>query len=428
LRGKWLIPVIVAAGLGLTGAGQAQTVPELRLETANEGIFRLPVPEEPAPPKARDDGNAYEPLGLRAGGLTLYSALEISGTVSSNVSRQTTGTDFGIGTTLKPSLRFESDWVRHSWTGEANGAFVRFLDHPDMATSSAEASTELTIDIRRATQAEFSAAYSLDADATRDNGVAGSEIGDDTVHNFTGAAGLVHDWGPLETRVTAGLDRAIYEDVALSGGGSQDNGDQDYWKPFIALRAGYTDPPVFKPFVEASYGRRLHDRRLDRNGQNRDADDIELRAGVAIDDDPIWSGAIAATYLLRDFSDAALASNEAIGISGAVTWSPTELTTFTLDLETALTDSQEAGNPGDTSWSGSLALTQALRDNLDLLADAGVTFEEDEVTYDGSLGLLWKLNRNLALTVGYDFTLVDASVAADGYSEHRVSAGIVLRH
>lgn len=427
MRGKWLIPVIVAAGLGLTRAGQAQTVPELRLETADEGVFRLPVAEEPAPRKRRDDSNAYEPLGLRAGGLTLYSALKISGTASSNVTRKTSGTDFGIGTALRPSLRFESDWVRHSWSGEANGEFVRFLDNPDMATSSADASTNLTIDIRRATKAEFAAGYNLDVDANRDSGIAGSEIGDATVHSLLGTAGLVHDWGPMETAVSVGLARGIYEDVALSGGGTQDNGDRDYWQPSVLLRLAYIDPPMFKPFVEASYGQRLHDRRLDRNGQDRDSADVELRAGVAIDDDPIWTGAIAATYLRRDFDDAALASNEAIGISGSVTWSPTELTKFTLDLETALTDSQEAGNPGGRSWSGSLALTQALRDNLDLLAKAGVTLEEED-SYDGSLGLLWKLNRNLALTVGYDFTLVDASVAADGYSEHRVSAGIVLRH
>lgn len=412
MRRRWLIPAVLAAGFGLTGAGQAQTVPELRLDR-------------------QDDGNAYEPLGIEAGGLTLFSSLGVSGTVSSNVTRQSSGDDFGVGATLRPSLNFQSDWVRHSWSGEASAELVRFLDHPEMATSSADASSNLTIDIRRTTTAEFSVGYSLDVDANRDSGVIGSEIGDGTVHTFNGSGGLTHDWGPMATRITASLERGLYEDVKLSGGGTQDNGDRDYWEPKITLRATYTDPPVFKPFVEASYGKRLYDRNLDRNGQERDADDTELRAGVAISDDPIWSGELAATYLYRAFNDPALSDIDAFGVSGSLTWSPTELTQVTVDLGTALTDSQDRDDPGGQSWSGALAFTQALRDNLDLLAGAGLTLEDtisgDDVTYEASLGLEWKLNRNLALTAGYDFTLEDSSDAADDYTEHRVSAGVVLR-
>jgi hypothetical protein len=411
-----LIALGLAGGLGLSGAAHAQSLPDDN---------SLPQPNH-------DETNPFEPLGLRAGGVTLYTSLQTLGTVSSNINQVNSGEEAGFGITLRPSLSFESDWVRHAWTGEASADMLRYLDHEELATTSASAATAFRLDIRRTTRAEFSASYDLDAGAEYDTGVVGSEIGDPTGHLAAAGAAIIHDFGPLEAALRGGLARGAFEDVKLSGGGTVDNGDQDYWEPSLSFRATYIDPPVFKPFIEMGYQRRLHDQKLDRNGENRDSHGLALRAGVVLDDGPIWTGELAATYLRRDFDDAALASNNAVGLDGALTWSPTELTSLTFNFGTELSDSTDAGDEGGQSWSVGIELNQALRDNLDLLASTGLTIDDEttgtDLTYDASLGLTWKLNRHVALTTVYDFTLLDAAVAAEGYTEHRISAGVVLQH
>lgn len=416
MRGRWLIALGLAGGLGLAGAAHAQSLPD---------------DEEVAQPNL-DETDPYEPLGLRAGGLTIFTSLETLGTVSSNINQVNSGEEAGFGITLRPSLSFESDWVRHAWTGEASADMLRYLDHEELATTSASAATNFRLDIRRTTRAEFAASYDLDADAEYDTGVVGSEIGDPTEHTAAASAALVHDFGPMEASIGGAVTRAVFEDVKLSGGGNEDNGDQDYWEPSLTLRATYTDPPVFKPFAEIGYQRRLHDRRLDRNGERRDSHGLALRAGVVLDDGPIWSGELAATYLRRNYDDAALASNDAVGLDGSLTWSPDELTALTFEFGTELSDSTDAGDEGGQSWSVGVELNRALRENLDLLASTGLTIDDEaagtDLTYDAALGLTWKLNRHVALTSVYEFTWLDASAAADSYTEHRISAGVVLQH
>jgi hypothetical protein len=434
MRSSGLILCGAAASLGLATAAFGQSAPDLRLATTDDSLASvtpLPAPEEQPSRRRTADPNPYDPVGLRTGGITWHAALAMGTEASTNVTHTDDSGGFGAGATLKPEVSFASDWVRHSWTGSASASLTRYLDHPEMAVDNVSAASAFRLDIRRDTVAEFSAGYSLDNSANVDTGVAGSEIGDATVHTATAAAALDHDFGPLALRGTAAVTRKIYADVALSGGGTQDNGDRDYWEPQLALRATYTDPPVVKPFIEAAYTPRLHAQRLDRNGIARNSQGIDLKAGVAVDDGPIWTGELALTYLHRSYADATLSANGAWGVTGSVNWSPTELTKLSLTLGTSLTESTAAGYSGGSLWSAHLDGSRAVRDNVDVTAGAGLTYETTatgaDVTYDGSLGLLWKLNRHVALSAGYDFTWLDAAETARGYVNHTVSAGVVLR-
>ncbi len=442
MRSLGLIACGLAAGFGLAvPAAQSQSViptdataPDLRLATPDDiyaPVQKLPVPEDEPVRRKKADPDPYGPLGIQQGGLTLYSSLGIGGEVSSNVTHSHTNTETGVGATLQPELRFESDWVRHAWTGSASASLKRYLDHPEMAVDSVSASTDFRLDIRRDTTANFSAGYTLENDANVDTGVAGSEMGDATVHTLDAGVAVSHDFGPLQLRGGTGITRKIYEDVALSGGGVTDNAERNYWEPQFALRATYTDPPVFKPFVEASYTPRVHSLKFDRNGVNRNSQGLGLKAGVEFDDGPIWTGEVALDYLHRSYADATLSANGAWGVTGTLNWSPTELTKLSLTLGTSLTESTAAGYSGGQQWSAHADISRALRDNVDLTAGAGLVYENTatgtDLTYDGSLGLLWKLNRNVALNAGYDFTWLDSAETARSYVNHTVSAGIVLR-
>ena len=246
-----------------------------------------------------------------------------------------------------------------------------------------------------------------------------------------GSTTLTQDFGPIEGRIRGGATWRRYDDVKLSGGGTQSNADREYVEPSLSLRATLTDGAVFRPFVEVGYAPRLHRLTYDRNGLKRDSQGYSATAGLGIDSGPVWSGDLGLTYLRRTYEDPALKSNSAVGLTGNVTWNPSELTRIVLGLGTTLSETTSATSSGSRNWSATLDFTHALRENIDVAAGAGVEISKadggSDVTYDASLDLSWKINPTLAWTAGYDFTWLDAATSARDYKEHRVTAGITLR-
>jgi hypothetical protein len=395
--------------------------------------FRPSIDEtEPAQPalKRKRVVEPYAPEGFRAGGFLVYPSLTIGPVFTSNVRQTSSRARSAVGARLQPALRFESDWVRHYWTGEAHYEGVRYLDHEDLNSHQADLFSKFRLDIRRDTRAEFDGAYDLDQTGLANSEIPATAVGYRTEHRLRAAAALIHDFGPIETRFKAGSGLKLYEDVKLSGGGKEDNADRDYANPSLSLRTTYTDPPVFKPYLQAAYEPRHYFRKRDRHGLQRSSQGMAASAGVVFDRGPFWSGDIAATYLWRDYEDAALKNNSVFGLTGSLTWSPDELTRITLATETSLVDAISTTSSSNRDWVGRIDMTRELRDNVALLAGAGVEIEEteigDDVTYDANLGLAWKLGPSLAWTAGYDVTWLDAATSARSYTEHRVTAGLTL--
>lgn len=423
---RWRPPVAVsiAAGLWLAaGPAHGQQTMDLRPAIEDEQVPLAPAKREPAI-------DPYAPVGVHTGGITLYPTITVGTVVTSNVRQAASGAESAIGLRLEPSLRFESDWVRHSWTGEAHYDGVRYLDQGDLTSHEADLFSKFRLDIRRHTRAEFEAAYNLDQTGLADSEVPATAVGFRTEHRINTAAALIHDFGPLETRLKTGIGLKLYDDVELSGGGSEDNADRGYATPSLSLRATFTDPPVFQPYLQGTYEPRYYLRKRDRDGLRRSSQGLAASAGVVIDLGPIWSGDVAATYLWRDYDDAALKSNDAFGLDGSLIWSPNELTKIVLAFGTSLEDSVSTTSSSNRNWTGHIDLARELRDNIDLLAGAGVEIEDIEegydVTYDANLGLEWKLGPSLAWTAGYDVTWLDAAVSARSYTEHRITAGVTL--
>lgn len=373
----------------------------------------------------------YAARGVKLGGMTLYPSLEAGTLYTSDVAKASTGAQSDIGLRLRPSLRFESDWVRHSWTGQASGDFIAYLKNKNLDSKQADASSKFRLDIRHTTWAEFEASYALAQIGAENSEVPDTAIGNRTDHTLRVSAAIIHDFGGLEGRAKLGIERQIYEDVALSGGGTEDNSDRNNYTPSATLRLSYTDPPVLKPFVELAYEPRFHDEKLDRNGLRRDSQGLTASVGVALDRDPIWSGEAALVYALRDYEDPALATNDAMGINGNLTWKPTDLTSVVMTLATSLNESSSATSSGTKTWSGRVDVTHELLENVGLLGGLGLALDKDssgtDKTITTNLGVEWQLNPNLAWTAGYDGTWFRAALSSDNYDAQRLMTGIVLR-
>ena len=362
--GLRLMSICVVAGFyGAAAAAHGETTGLLRPTIAEDEApaeepavipsLTITPKEEQAPLKAmRPTLDPYAAPGLKLGGMALYPELETETVYTSNVGSSASDAKSDVGLSLRPSLRFESDWVRHSWTGQASGDFIAYLENDDFNSTQIDAASKFRLDIRHTTRAEFDASYALDQESSANSEVPDTAIGNRTDHVLAANAAIIHDFGGLEGRAKLGIERQIFEDVDLSGGGTEDNSDRNNYTPSLALRLSYTDPPALKPFVELAYAPRFHDEKFDRNGLRRDSQGMTAAVGVTLDHGPLWLGEMALVYAMRDCEDPALDTIDVVGINGNLTWSPTDLTSVVMTFATSLDESSSATSSGTKTWSG----------------------------------------------------------------------------
>jgi hypothetical protein len=431
---------------GLFGAASpvlAQETDLLRPTVNDDGATNEPLPapvpqltiaaEEDSipPPKRQAIDDPYAAKGIELGGITLFPSLGLSGLYTSNVDSASTGQQSAVGLQLRPTLRFASDWSRHSWEGEASGNFETFLRKDTADSAGLDVSSKFRLDIRHFTRAEFDARYDLTQTGPEDSELPSTAVGNRTEHTIDTNAALIHDFGAIEGRVKLGLERQIFDDVKLTGGGREDNADRNNYTPSLGLRVAYTEPPALKPFLDVTYAPRFHDNRLDRNGLARDSQGLTTGLGVTLDNGPIWNGEAAIVYTLRDYKDQGLDTNSAFGINGNLTWAPTDLTSAMLTLATDLNETALATSSGSVTYSARVDVTHDLRENVKLLGGLGLSLDEEQGSTDktitSKLGLEWQLNPEWAWTASYDGTWFDAATSGDSYNEQRISTGIVIR-
>lgn len=452
IRRRAFVPLLAAAHVLMVSGAVAQDADGLRSTVDDTAAAEEPqgqqaiTPLQPSltinPPvepealpirRARRENEPYAALGVDTGGLIAYPGLRLGATVTDNVAQANSGREGDIGLNVRPSLRLESDWVRHSFTTDASGEFIFYSDHSDEDVTTADVRSRLKLDVRHTTDLAFEAGYRLSQESASNIDVPDAAIGDRTDQTVDTSTALTHRFGRLETALRGGALWQFYDDVKLNGGGREDNSDREYVEPEGVLRIGYEVSPAFRPFAEAAYRPRFHDKKVDRNGLRRNSDGYQFSAGAAFDPSPIWSGELALTYLIRDYDDDTLDTNDAFGLTGNIMWRPTALTSVRFRAVTDLDETSIAGSSGSRNYLAEIDISHDLRDNLTAIAGFGAGYEkfqgigQDEITLDAKAGLIWRLNRGVALTADYNFEWSDSSEPSSDYHEHRFTAGIELR-
>lgn len=380
------------------------------------------VPLEPPPPprKARAPADPYAPTGIGSNVLRVYPSLTVGGIYSSNVTNAHSNPKAALGLALRPSIKLETDWLRHSLTAGLDGDFETYSTGGGSDTRTLDVFQRLRLDVRRHTTATLYTDYLQDR----------SSVSDPVEHTLTGSLAVAQDFGPVTATATAGLADKMFEDSPLPGPGRQSNDDLDYVQPSAGLRASFAMSDMLQPYLEATYAPRYHGTTPDRFGLDRDSQGVQMTAGVTVADDPFWTGDIGLTYIDRRYRDQALDAVSALGITGNITWSPTEITRVILQAGTSVDDTASATTGGTRKWTGSVDVTQAIRDNVDLTGGGGIEIEDTssgyDTTYTANLGVSWAFNPNLAWTAGYDVTWLDSATKANSYVEHRLLTGLRL--
>ena len=107
-------------------------------------------------------GADHQPTGLRAGSFVMFPSVETGVAVTDNVAESPTDPRSDIGYFVAPSLRIESDWVRHSVSVDASSRVIHYFDNPSEDETEFDIRSRTRIDVRSDTTVELTSSYNLE--------------------------------------------------------------------------------------------------------------------------------------------------------------------------------------------------------------------------------------------------------------------------
>ncbi len=374
-----------------------------------------------------DEQDPFAATGFRMGNTEVRMSLEQSFGYSSNVSQNGGGED-GAFSRTDAALSFSSDWSRHQWQTNFNGSFRKPFDGDATDDISFSADTELRLDMIDGLALVTSGSYSASRQEFTSTTLAPGAVDTPLTQSYGGGVELERADRKLQFSITGSVQRNIFEDADLGGGLTQSQEDQNNNLYSLGLRAGYEMSPVLTPFVEGIYSIRDYDLEVDRNGNRRDSDIFELRAGVEVGLGERAQGEISVGYLSEQFDDPLLDDLTGFTLNGSLNWSPERDSQITLTLGTQTNNSITANENGSLLYNARLDYARQINDRLTFDAFTGVQVETNDdrnTTFEIGTGLQYWVNRFVAVTGDVEYTSFNSGAANSSFDE--VSARIGMR-
>jgi hypothetical protein len=408
---------------------QAASDNEATRRTAREAE-RLNLREGSTDAAASDFGNPYAPTGIRVGTFILRPSMTQSIGHERTKAGSTTRRTYSQ-TGFRGSLT--SDWSRHQLTVDAEGIYQRNISGTGETEPQARINSDLRLDLSDDTIANLTTGYSFEREDSADPNAIDGASAQSGVHNFTAGARVQRDFGTIRGTIGAEIEREIYGSAKLANGTKLSLSDRNFTGGTLTGRVGFELSPALIPYLEASIGRSVYDKKRDSLGYERSSSTVGGRAGVEIDLGEKLRGDLGMGFKRAAFDDSRLKSISALALDGSVTWSPQRGTELRLGLATEIEPSTTAGESGYVSYATTAELTHELRENLVARLSGAYTWRDfpssgsaDQNIYLVGTGITWDLNRWLAVTGDVSYELTSQPRGTDtGIT--RAGIGLVLR-
>lgn len=366
----------------------------------------LPLGTVPQRPLPIGNDDPYSAVGIRGGSFIFFPSVELSAGADTNPQRVSTGGPGSAYFVVAPEVLVQSDWSRHSLTADIRGSYIDYanntfepsLNHPYF-NSVIDGRVDVTRDTQLLLENRVLLTTSNPGNPNLQANLAKLPIGT----TIGGTFGILQNFNRLFVSLKGLFDRSTFQDSQLVDGESASNADQNLNQYAAVARVGYEIDPGLKPFVEVQEDERVHDEKIDFNGQLRDSTGSSVKLGATLNLSDTLIGEIALGYLHRAYQDPNLPNINGPTLDGSLTWKATALTTAKLTATSIANESILQNVSGSLSRDVNVEVDHALRRWLIINGIVGYGRDEyvglgrNDNRYFVSGGATYKFTREVSL-------------------------------
>lgn len=388
-------------------------------------------------PKPKVEANPYDPLGVPVGSTLLFPYVQANGGYDDNPNRlapsyNPRGSTFFRG---EGGLKVKSDWARHSLDGELRGAYSEYFSYPAANRPEAQGRMAARYDVTRDTALELRGRLQLD---TQRPGAPAIQPDQSTVYvtnrpavlGVGTQAGVAQKFSRIGVELRGTYDRVWYQNAQYSNGTTLNLAATSYNDYGVIARTSYEVTPDFKPFVEGTFDKRVHDSPTDFNGFYRDSTGYIARGGATFNVTEMVSGEVSGGYGQRNYDDPRLVPLRGPVIDAALIYTPSALTTLTLRGSTTMNETTLANASGVLTRAVTATLSHDLMRNLNVTVTGNYytnNYQGANVQEKGGyvgVALDYKVTRTVSLRGSYRFETLDSSFPNADYTANVYLVGL----
>jgi len=385
--------------------------------------------------KKRKDDDPFAPVGLRLGGFTVITGVDLMAGADSNPLRSgpATKSRSAMIYQVAPDVSIMSEWSRHQLQIDLRGSYSYYPSESDASRPTFDGRVAFRGDLAENTILNLEARERIDTLRPGSTDLSSAVKGRPAYYTHSGSASVTHKAGYTALTAGATVDRTTYDNGMTYAGRLYDQQDRNYTTYGGRLRGAYEITPGISPYVEVTADTRRHDEEFDRNGYKRSSTGGTVRAGTSFEISRILTGDISAGYGERHYDDTRLHKLPGWLADASLVWQATPLTKVTAKLGSEFVETTTVGSSGAVSRKISLDVAHDLWRNLTLTGTIGYT----NATYQGTgnveqtiapgVKLDYKIDRNFVVRGSYAFERSISDTPGGGYSAHTVMMGLRIQ-
>lgn len=367
----------------------------------------------------------YDPLGIRAGGFLIYPSLSVSEVYDDNVFAVDSNKDDDLITLIEPGVRAESNFSRHRLGLTAGSEVAVHLNEEDEDYQDFFVAGDGRLDITRQNFVDGALEFARDHTDRDDPEDPGDRDELQELYRYGGELSFTQLFNRLNFRVTGGASRTAYVEP--------EEADRDQNTYDARLRTGFFVSPRINTFVEGLYTITKRDRSTDFAGIDRDSEGWGLSAGAEVDLTNLLIGEFQVGYRRQSFDEDGFDDEDGIGYGIDLTYTPTLLTTVSLEGSGDFRPTQQDEAESNFRSSLGLDVNHELLRNVRIGAGVGYTRDEfdgidrTDDTISAGARASYLINRNFSLDAGYTYTKRWSDDETEEFDRNLVRVGVTAR-
>jgi hypothetical protein len=367
------------------------------------------------------DRPAYAARGIRVGTVLLYPALDISAAYDDNIYATKNNAKSDVVFQTRPELKVESNLPRHAFWLRGDVLNGTYIDHAKENRTDYYIGGGTRIDIQRTTNWNTNIEYQKDTEDRGSPDADGAAVEPVNFRRFQADSALRYRPGRFNIEAGGIFENYNFDNVALIGGGFQNNKDRNRDVAAGYGRLGYDISPGYELFALGMYSITNYAQHFDDDGFDRDSHGYQAEAGARFEVTNVISGEASVGYLSRDFFDGRLPGVSGVSTEAKANWYLTRLTTLNFTASRRAQETTLFGAAGYIDSVFGAGVDHELRRNLILSADlrydnrdyVGVVRTDDQ--YEARMRALYLLNRNYSVAGEYHFYDRNSSVGSEDF-------------